>query len=166
MERKLLLLGMLRKHPMYGYQINEMIDTHLGTSVALTKPSAYRFLSQMAEQGWIEFDEEKEGNRPTRRVYSILPDGEGAFQAILRDRLADFSPNASHGTISIAFINEIPAKEALRLLKTRKTRIEETLNTLTLDEDHQGGFGHIIQHQILHLEAELVWLSGITHQLS
>ena len=43
MERKLLLLGMLRNNNLYGYQINELIDTHLNTSVNLTKPTAYRY---------------------------------------------------------------------------------------------------------------------------
>jgi DNA-binding PadR family transcriptional regulator len=49
MERKLLLLGMLRFNRLYGYQINEMIDVHLGTSIKLTKPTAYRFLNQMTD---------------------------------------------------------------------------------------------------------------------
>ena len=69
MERKLLLLGMLRNHPMYGYQINDLIDTHLGSSISLTKPTAYRLLNQMTEDGWIEFNEKQVGNRPVRRVY-------------------------------------------------------------------------------------------------
>ena len=161
MERKLLLLGMLRNHSMYGYQINELIDAHLGTSVALTKPTAYRFLNQMTEKGWIEFKEEQAGNRPTRRVYSIRPAGETAFQKMLRESLADFTPTASHGTIGIAFLDAIPTEEALHLLQTRRNLIEETLNTLIVDEDHHGGFGYVILHQVQHLKAELVWLDEV-----
>ena len=37
MERKLLLLGLLRQHEMYGYQINDLIDAHLGSNITLTK---------------------------------------------------------------------------------------------------------------------------------
>ena len=156
---------MLRNHSMYGYQINELIDAHLGTSVHLTKPTAYRFLNQMAEKAWITFAEEKEGNRPTRRVYSILPAGETAFQKMLRESLADFSPTASHGTIGIAFLDALPFKEALSLLQKRRNRIEEILKILTVDEEHAGGFGYVIMHQIQHLKAELVWLDEVVeHQ--
>lgn len=161
MERKLLLLGMLRNHSMYGYQINELISAHLGTSVALTKPTAYRFLNDMAEKGWIKFQEEQMGNRPTRRVYSICPAGEDAFQKMLRKSLAQFTPTASHGTISIAFLDAIPPEEALPLLQTRRNLIEENLNTMTIDEDHTGGFGYVILHQIQHLKAELAWLDEV-----
>ena len=161
MERKLLLLGMLRNHSMYGYQINELISAHLGTSVAITKPTAYRFLNEMAEKGWIDFQKEQAGNRPTRRVYSILPDGEIAFQKMLRESLAQFTPTASHGTIGIAFLDAIPTEEALLLLQTRRNLIEETLNTLTINDDHTGGFGYVILHQIQHLKAELVWLDEV-----
>ena len=161
MERKLLLLGMLRNHPMYGYQINDLIDTHLGSSIALTKPTAYRLLNQMTEDGWIEFNEEQVGNRPVRRVYSILPSGEDAFQQMLREGLADFKATPSQGTFGIAFLHAIPTEEALPLLQTRRERVEEILNSLSVDEDHHGGFGYVILHQIRHLEAELVWLDDV-----
>lgn len=166
MERKLLLLGMLRNHSMYGYQINELISVHLGTSVALTKPTAYRFLNEMAKKGWIEFQEEQTGNRPTRRVYTIKPAGEVAFQQMVRESLAQFTPTASHGTISIAFLDAIPTEEALPLLQTRRNMIEENLNTLTVDEDHTGGFGYVILHQIQHLRAELAWLDDVISHLA
>ena len=165
MERKLLLLGMLRNHPMYGYQINELIDAHLGIGVALTKPTAYRFLNEMAEEGWIEFQEEKAGNRPTRRVYSIQPAGETAFQKMLRESLAQFTPTASYGTIGIAFLDAIPTEEALPLMQKRRKVVEEILNTLSVDENHHGGFGYVILHQIQHLKTELAWLDEVTeHQ--
>lgn len=164
MERRLLLLGMLRSHPMYGYQINELIDAHLGISVALTKPTAYRFLNEMTEQGWIEFQEEQEGKRPPRRVYSILPDGEIAFQKMLRENLEEYTPIASYGTIGIAFLDAIPMKEALPLLKKRRKTIEEISDDLKVDDDHHGGFDYVILHQIKHLAAELEWLDEIIDQ--
>lgn len=165
MERKLLLLGMLREHPMYGYQINELIETHLGSIVALTKPTAYRLLNQMTDDGWIGFKEEQMGNRPIRRVYSILPSGEDAFLEMLREDLVSFTGTPSHGTFGIAFLHAMPTEEALPLLQERRHRVEEFLKSLSTDEDHHGGFGYVILHQIQHLKAELVWLDEvIQHQ--
>ena len=164
MERKLLLLGMLREQNLYGYQINELIETHLGSSINLTKPTAYRFLNQMEKEGWIEFQEEKSGKRPTRRVYSILPAGEKAFQEMLRDSLKTFSPVSSLGMIGIAFLDALPPADVYPLLEMRRTRVKETLSALTLDEAHQGNFKFVILHQIEHLKAELAWLDNIMEQ--
>jgi DNA-binding PadR family transcriptional regulator len=166
MERKLLLLGMLRETSMYGYQINELIDTHLGTSVRLTKPTAYRFLNQMAEEGWITFTEKQEGNRPTRRVYSIAPDGESAFQGLLRESLVRFEPAASHSTIAIAFMDALPAEDTLALLHERRETIEETRDGLAVDTAHHGGFEYLILHQVRHLDTELEWLDEIIKHIT
>ena len=91
MERKLLLLGLLLSHEMYGYQLNEVLDAHLG-SINLKKPTIYKLLDQMANDGWLAFRDEREGNRPTRRVYAITDDGIKTFHRILREQLADYRP--------------------------------------------------------------------------
>jgi DNA-binding PadR family transcriptional regulator len=111
MERKLLLLGLLRSQEMSGYQLNELIDSHMRASVRLKKPTAYRLLSKMADDGWITYTEERQGNRPLRRVYAITPKGEAAFQQLLRDSLADYSPAEFRSAISLAFLDALPAEE-------------------------------------------------------
>lgn len=166
MERKLLLLGMLRNNnTLYGYQINELIDAHLNTSVNLTKPTAYRYLNQMAEAGWITFTEEQEGNRPARRVYAVTPEGEAEFQRMLRESLAHFEPAASHSTISIAFVDALPPDEALILLRKRRNLIAEMQAEMQLDEQHVGGFAYLIMHQLRHLNTELEWLDEIIEHI-
>lgn len=165
MERKLLLLGMLRDNQLYGYQINEIIDAHMGSSIQITKPTAYRFLNQMAQDGWITFTEEQAGNRPTRRIYAITPDGETAFQEMLRECLASFAPANSHSAVSIAFMDSLPQEEALPLLQLRRKIIQEARDGLGIDEDHQGGFGMLITHQMRHLDTELAWLDEIIERI-
>jgi DNA-binding PadR family transcriptional regulator len=64
----------------------------MSTSVHLAKPTAYRLLNQMEEDGWVMFYEEQESNHPTRRVFSITPDGERVFQENLRACLAAYTP--------------------------------------------------------------------------
>jgi DNA-binding PadR family transcriptional regulator len=165
MERKLLLLGMLNSSDMYGYQINEMIDQHLGTSVQLTKPTAYRYLNQLAEEGYISSTEEQEGNRPVRQVYSITPKGKDAFNTMLRESLANYEPAPSHSTIAIAFLDTMPPEETLPLLEKRQQKIRNLLEGFSADMDHSGSFSYMISHQIRHLEAELEWLNEIVeHQ--
>lgn len=166
MERKLLLLGMLKDHEMHGYQINEMIEMHLGTSVQLTKPTAYRLLNQMAEDGWILFREEQEGKRPPRRVYSITPQGESEFQNTLRKCLANYQPPDSHNTVCLAYLDQIPEGEATQLLGLRRKLIDESLKVLSIGDMHHGSFQLVIDNQICHLKAELEWLDKVSDRMN
>ena len=161
MERKLLLLGLLNNSDMYGYQINELVDQHLGSSVQLTKPTAYRYLKQLADKGYIVSGEEQEGNRPVRQVYSITPKGKEAFNSMLRESLANYEPTPSHSTIAIAFIDNVPPKETISLLEKRKETISNILEELSVDMSHSGSFSYMISHQVRHLETELEWLNEV-----
>lgn len=161
MERKLLLLGMVRDHEMHGYQINEMLDMHLGFSAVITKPTAYRLLNQMAEDGWIRFREEQEGNRPQRRVYSITSEGEQAFQQLLRQCLATYEIPDYHSNVSLAYLDQVSWEEAAKLLEQRCEMIEEILSALKEDDKHHGNFQLMIDNQINHLEVELKWLEKV-----
>jgi DNA-binding PadR family transcriptional regulator len=167
MERKLLLLGLLRMHDMHGYQLNEVIDQHLGQSIALKKPTAYNLLKQMADDGWIIHEEEQAGNRPPRRVYALTPEGEAAFQRLLRASLADYKPAEFYSDISLAFLDAIPAHEALDLLRQRRAAIEQLLAAVSADDAHHpGSMQLVIEHKALHLQTEIDWLDGVMSRLA
>jgi len=162
MERKLLLLGLLRSQKMHGYQLNEAIDSHLGASVHLKKPTAYRLLDEMARDGWIVWQEEQEGNRPPRRIYSLTPPGEAAFQRLLRESLASYKPAELLSDISLAFLDVLAAAEVLPLLRKRRSIIEGLLQAVSVhNEGHPGSFQLMIEHQRRHLAAELEWLDEV-----
>jgi DNA-binding PadR family transcriptional regulator len=161
MERKLLLLGMLRTNEMHGYQINELVDMHLGSSIHMTKPTAYRLLNRMVEDGWILFREEQEGNRPLRRVYSITLQGEIEFQKMLRNYLGDYEPPVYRSTVCLAYLDLIPEEEAAQLLRRRRQMVAESLRQLTAGDMHHGSFQLVLDNQICHLNAELEWLKTI-----
>ena len=165
MERKLLLLGLLRSHEMHGYQLNEFIDSHLGATVHLKKPTAYRLLNKMADDGWVTYREEREGNRPPRRVYSITSQGEAAFQQLLRESLADYKPVDFLGNIGLLFLDAIPVKEALSLLQKRRAIVENLLQSAHAHGEHQGSSQLILSRQIRHLSTELEWLDKVMTQV-
>ena len=161
MERELLLLGLLRSQDMHGYQLHEAIDSHLGMGVQLTKPTAYRLLSNMADDGWVTFREEQEGNRPPRRVYAITPQGEGAFQQLLRENLANYQPSDFTCHIGLAFLDELSAEEALPLLHSRRAGMEELLESAQAHGEHPGSLQLMLEHQVHQLAAELDWLDTV-----
>lgn len=164
MERKLLLLGLLRSQEMHGYQINELIDAHLGTSIQLKKPTVYKLLGSMVDDGWIRYYEEQEGNYPTRRVYQITAEGEEAFQRLLRQSLADYQPISYLGNIGIVFLDALPQEEAVTLLLQQRRHVERLAEVLRTDEQHQGSFQLMLSYHLNQLSAELAWLDEvITH---
>ena len=165
MERELLLLGLLRVEEMHGYQLNEIIDSHLGMGIQLKKPTAYRLLSRMADDGWVTYREEQEGNRPPRRVYAITEPGEAAFQRLLRKSLADYRPVDFLGNIGLLFLDAIPVEEALSLLQERRGVVEDRLQTAHTHAAHLGGTSLMISHQLRQLSTELEWLDEVIAQL-
>ena len=165
MERKLLILGLLRGHEMHGYQLNEFIDSHLGASVHLKKPTAYRLLNNMAEDGWVTYREEQEGNRPPRRVCAITPQGEAAFQQLLRESLSDYKPVDFPGSIGLLFLDALPVEEALSLLQKRRAIVESMLQMAHTHEVHHESYQLLLLHQTRHLSTELEWLDEVIARL-
>ena len=165
MERKLLLLGLLRSQEMHGYQINELIDEHLGTSIELKKPTIYKMLDGMMNDGWIIFHEEREGNYPTRRVYQITPEGEETFQQLLRQSLADYKPISYLGNVGIMYLDTLPAEEAVALLQKRREKVANLAHAIRTDEQHQGGFQLMLSFHIGQLNAEMQLLNELIDHL-
>jgi DNA-binding PadR family transcriptional regulator len=165
MERKLLLLGMLRMHDMHGYQINELIDAHLGTSIQLKKPTVYKILANMEEDGWITFRKEQDGNYPTRRVYAITAEGESAFQELLRENIAEYEPISYLGSIGIVYLDALPAEEAVSLLAIRREKVNELALKIHGDEQHSDRFQLMLSHHSHLLNSELEWLDEVINQL-
>lgn len=157
MDKILFLLGLIRNTDMYGYQINDLIDSHFGIIVSITKPTAYRLLNKMAVDGWISFREEQIGNRPPRKIFSITPQGESAFQEMLRQNLSGYNPTQQSSVVSLAFLQILPADELLPLLKDRREIVQNLLQKLIESQRHQGDFQLLFEHQRLHLETELSW---------
>jgi DNA-binding PadR family transcriptional regulator len=161
MEKKLLLLGLLRRQEMHGYQLNEFIDNNLALCTDLKKPTAYYLLDQMAKDGWISAETVQEGNRPPRRVYQLTVKGEAAFQQLLREGLSSYQPVNFPGDIGLAFLDWLAPAEALPLLEQQKSQLTNRLDEVGAIPVHNGSLGLIFSHQLHHLQAELAWLEAV-----
>jgi hypothetical protein len=113
----------------------------------------------------VTFREEQEGNRPPRRVYAITPQGEVAFQRLLRENLANYQPSDFTCHIGLAFLDELSAEEALPLLHRRHAGMEELLESTRAHGEHPGSLQLMLEHQVHLLVAELVWLESIIARL-
>jgi DNA-binding PadR family transcriptional regulator len=161
MERELLLLGLLRQGEMHGYQLHDFIERNLAFCTDLKKATAYVLLDKMLADGWVQAKEAREGNRPQRRVYSLTPEGEKAFDQMLRDNLATFSAAKTGSDIGLAFVDALPSGEALQRLEQRRDAIAEQLAEFERAPQHAGSYQLLIDHQINYLRSELAWLTQV-----
>lgn len=165
MERELLLLGLLRRADMHGYQLHEFINQNMGSCVDLKKPTAYFLLDKMAEKGWITQTEMQEGNRPPRRVYQVTAEGEAVFQRLLRQNLTEHHPARFTGDIGLTFLDVLPPQEACELLQVRRMALADELEGVRAIPVHAGSSQLVIEHRARHLQTELDWLDEVIDRL-
>jgi DNA-binding PadR family transcriptional regulator len=166
MDDRLLLLGLLRRQEMHGYQLFEFIERGLSSCTDLKKPAAYYLLGRMAQDGWLSETVTQEGNRPPRKVFRLTPAGEAAFHALLRDNLASFSLPGFPGDIGLAFLDSLEPTEARPLLERRRRELHQALLAARQVPLHRGSLQLILDHQAHYLQSELDWLDGLLERLN
>jgi DNA-binding PadR family transcriptional regulator len=166
MEKKLLLLSLLRDHEMHGYQLSEMLCRNGGIPIHLTKPNAYKLLKKMEEGGWVTHYEEQEGNRPPRRVYQITEEGEAAYQQMLRENLANYSVPEFPSAVAFNLLSILPVGEAVNLLRGRREIIVAHLDEVLESPTEMHAIHWSIEYLIRFYQSEIEWLDEIIARLS
>jgi PadR family transcriptional regulator, regulatory protein AphA len=77
------LLGFLRQHSMYPYEIYQTLAQarELGRVWHLKQSQLYALLTRLEEAGYISSTTESHGTRPPRKIMSLTPSGLAAFDA-------------------------------------------------------------------------------------
>ena len=164
MERKLLLLGLLRAGDAHGYHIMEMLEIHAGMSISLKMPTAYRLLDEMMQDGWLTSREEKEGKRPARKVYTPTPEGERQFFHLLGECLGQYHPAEFHHDISLMFMGALEPEDVTERLTARLSIINELLDNQSKAVNTHGG-NTVLAHQLRHLELDHEYISNLIETL-
>lgn len=120
--KNLLLLGILTAEDMHGYQLNQLLK-HASNPIRIGKANAYQLLAKLEERGFVEHVEQRQGNRPSRLVYSITSVGKSELARLLEDQLGKFEPSENPGAVALNYIDQLTPQEALVLLKQRQERL-------------------------------------------
>ncbi|KAA3658756.1 MAG: PadR family transcriptional regulator [Chloroflexi bacterium] len=161
MERELVLLGLLNRQQMHGYELHEFIENNLQMCINLKKPTAYYLLEKLEKRGYITQTEERQGNRPPRRIYHLSETGKAYYQQLLQQNLSSYLPARFGGSIGVAFLDDVDRKTAVSLLKQRHQQLSQSLSDAQQIPDHPGAFQYLIDHQRVHLQSELDWLDKL-----
>ncbi len=165
-ERVLILLGLLRGQSQHGYQINEFIERNLSRVTDMKKPTAYALLDRLEQIGDIAVRIEQEGNRPSRKVYTITDQGEEHFMELLRQNLAEASPRVLVGDAGFMFLDVLPLTEVVGLLRQRLASIAAQIVELELVPSHgpQSGVDLAIEHQLMLMRTDVAWLRSVVER--
>ena len=173
MSTRLVILGLLRDRPLYGYEIKHVIEDHMGDWTNIAFGSIYFALRKLAEEGFIEHvSTEQEGGRPSRTVYQITDAGQAEFERLLRGVWSSIEQQYFDIDIGMFFIGALPRDEILGYLRARAGQLEGVLAHIgihrseQLSRDEVPAFAAaVFDHSLAHFEAELAWTSDVLDKL-
>ncbi|HWJ79505.1 PadR family transcriptional regulator [Ureibacillus composti] len=166
-HRSLILLGLLMGQSQHGYQINEFIERNLSTVTDMKKPTAYATLDKLNQKGFIDIQLEQEGNRPTRKVYSINENGRNYFYKLLLNNLSSAESVNYQGDIGLMFSDLLPMEKVIPALKERLKKNQHQLDLFKQTPAHgiRTGVNLAVEHKIIMLEAEVAFLEKTINNL-
>lgn len=87
---ELLILHLLNKEDMYGYQLIQELEQRSGGKFTLKEGTMYPSLYRMIEKGFISDRKELAGKRRTRVYYHIEESGKKYYETIYREFVSVF----------------------------------------------------------------------------
>jgi DNA-binding PadR family transcriptional regulator len=167
-QRSLILLGLLMSQSQHGYQINEFIERNLSAVTDMKKPTAYATLDKLSQNGYIDIQLEQEGNRPTRKVYSINDSGKQYFYELLLNNLSSAESVNYQGDIGLMFIDFLPLEKTIPALEERLNNNKKLIEIFKQTPSHgvRSGVNLAVEHKITMLEAEVAFLEKSIRKLS
>jgi DNA-binding PadR family transcriptional regulator len=173
MSTRLVILGLLRDQPLYGYELKQIIEEQMGDWTSIAFGSVYFALGKLSEEGLIEkVATKKEGNRPSRSIYQITQEGRAEFLRLLREVWGGLEREYFAIDIGLAFMNALPQDEIKGYLHKRLAQLGGILHYLGSHEQEQmtqpdipSSAVAIFEHSRAHLEAELSWTKEMLEKI-
>lgn len=138
-KNDLVVLGLLREQPMYGYQIKQQVEQrHLDHWAHVSLPSIYNTLNRLEKRGLIAARQEKVGKMPERTVYRLTPKGEKGLARLVEKALVSKRAPEDDFSVGVAFMYglqkdraEACLREKLELLRSHRFHLKKELEAYT-----------------------------------
>jgi DNA-binding PadR family transcriptional regulator len=173
MSTRLVILGLLRRRPLHGYEIKHIIEEHMGDWTSIAFGSIYFALNKLTEEEFVELaGTEQQGNRPSRTIYQITDAGRNEFMRLLRQNWQEVEHQQFDFDIALFFMDALSEEEIEEYLKGRVARLETTLEQIRAHRAEQMAnqqvprtAAAIFDHSLAHYEAELGWTRGVLQSI-
>lgn len=173
MSVRLVILGLLRERPLYGYEIKQIIEEHMSDWTSIAFGSIYFALEKLAKEKFVsKVDIEQAGKRPSRSVFEITQTGREEFSRLLREVWQQVERQYFSIDVCLFFLNTLPLEEVKRYLEIRQAGLQATLEHICTHRDEQLSLPEvprlaaaIFDHTLAHTQAELDWISNLLNKL-
>ena len=164
---ELAILGLLKEHPMHGYQLSRELGESLGGFWRVSYGSLYPSLRRLEKEGAVESvpsDEERGGRR--KNVYRVTEKGEKLFFELLQETPHDNSTEDTRFRVRLAFFKYLPPETRIRLLERRRALLEDRLSTIkdSLRATRERVDDYtlaLMEHGRNATESDIAWLDGL-----
>ena len=173
MTTRLIILGLLREKPYYGYELKRtMKERYMDEWTHVAFGSIYYALRQMTQEGLVQPEAtEQDGNRPSRTIYAITEVGKLEFIRLLREAWQAPAMSPELMRICLLFMPELPPEEIT-------THLIHRAKTLTRNIEHLKDVGqevsakgapwtaqYILSYDIGLWHKSLEWIQGLLEDI-
>jgi DNA-binding PadR family transcriptional regulator len=164
---RVLVLGVLLKQPMHGYEVRRELESWNAEQWAnLAYGSIYFSLAKMAEEHLVEVvSTDERGSRPARTVYAITEQGREHFARRLRELWWEYRPAIDPFRVALTFMNELSRDELLAALRNRAGSLRSTLDAFPYaiegrlrDPATPRHLREVLRLAAAHIETNLHWV--------
>lgn len=123
----LAVLSYLSMRPMHPYELSRTLKDHGDDrSIKFNHGSLYMVVQQLAKASFVAPREtSREGQRPERTTYELTDAGRQELHDWLRELLAEPEHEYPRFVAALSLISALPPEEAVELLRTRRTKLDE-----------------------------------------
>lgn len=166
------ILALLREKPMHPYQMQAILhERHQDEILVLKRGSLYHAINRLLRAKLIEVvSSTREGRRPQRTTYRILPAGRRQLVTSLREMVGTPKPEPSDFLASLNFIVYLTPQVVTRQMDKRATSLEREI--VSVETGLQSALSFVGRVHLLEIEyllamrqAELAWVRTILGQL-
>jgi len=167
-------LGLLVERPMHPYEMYQVLmQRHEDRLVKVRPGTLYHTVGRLAAAGLVEtVGTERDGNRPERTTYAILPPGKLALDARIKDLLSTPVNEFPSFPQALDEAHNLPAGVVVDLLEQRIHALEGELADLgqgfaaARDKGVERRYLIDTEYQQALLTAEVQWVRGLCTELS
>jgi len=166
LDTSLVLLGLLGRHPSYGYDLKQGYDRYFGTQKAVAVGQVYATLARLLKAGSIVLLGAEAGSGPERKRYEITPTGRAEVETWM------FTPEVPNESLqSNLFAKTVVAlllgDDADHLLDLQRLAHMARMRELTRQKQHCDAATTLLcDYALFHIEADLRWIELTSARLS
>jgi DNA-binding PadR family transcriptional regulator len=162
------ILGLLMKGDMHGYELHHHLSSGFGSIWYSGMSNIYALLKRLEFTKKVISKVEVQNNRPSKKVYSITPEGQEVFLSWIHRPVERIRALRLEFLAKLFFMRELDIGGTDTLIKKQMKICQENLDRmLQRNEKCSDEFDHLVyKFKICQIDAILQWLQGCEKYLN